>query len=226
MAGWRMRSGARSSSRRRGLNGGRAAPATRRSSSRRGRSAAAQRARCVGRSLVGDDRRDCRRATSIEFLPPVSRRMSIVAQLEAHALDPQLELAELIEQARGNGAIVSFVGLARPESRRRCGRCAGARTSSDADPAIARGYRGRLRRAVRRQPCARGASLRNDSRGRADRLRRRRIASPPRGVRRRRLSDGPAQDRGGVLEARGRRRRRRKWIEPTEADLAERDRWG
>lgn len=43
--------------------------------------------------------------------------MSVVALLEAQALDPQLELAELMEQARGDGAIVSFVGLARPESK-------------------------------------------------------------------------------------------------------------
>jgi molybdopterin synthase catalytic subunit len=43
--------------------------------------------------------------------------MSVVALLEAQALDPQLELAELTEQARGDGAIVSFVGLARPESK-------------------------------------------------------------------------------------------------------------
>ena len=43
--------------------------------------------------------------------------MSVVAHLEQHALDPQLELAELTEQARGDGAIVTFVGLARPESR-------------------------------------------------------------------------------------------------------------
>lgn len=42
--------------------------------------------------------------------------MSIVAQLEPHALDPQFELAELTEEARGDGAIVSFVGLARPET--------------------------------------------------------------------------------------------------------------
>src|SRR4051812_30663369 len=42
--------------------------------------------------------------------------MSVTALLEAQALDPQLELAELMEQARGDGAIVSFVGLARPES--------------------------------------------------------------------------------------------------------------
>jgi molybdopterin synthase catalytic subunit len=42
--------------------------------------------------------------------------MSVVAHLEADAIDPQLELAELTERARGDGAIVSFVGLARPES--------------------------------------------------------------------------------------------------------------
>lgn len=43
--------------------------------------------------------------------------MSIVAHLEPDVLDPQLELAELTEQARGDGAIVSFIGLARPESK-------------------------------------------------------------------------------------------------------------
>ena len=43
--------------------------------------------------------------------------MSVVALLEADALDPQLELAELTEAARGDGAIVTFVGLARPESK-------------------------------------------------------------------------------------------------------------
>ena len=43
--------------------------------------------------------------------------MSVVALLEPTALDPQLELAELTEQARGDGAIVTFVGLARPESK-------------------------------------------------------------------------------------------------------------
>ena len=43
--------------------------------------------------------------------------MSVVAQLEHDALDPQLELAELTEQARGDGAIVTFIGLARAESR-------------------------------------------------------------------------------------------------------------
>jgi molybdopterin synthase catalytic subunit len=43
--------------------------------------------------------------------------MSVVALLEAQALDPQLELAELTEAARGDGAIVCFVGVARPESK-------------------------------------------------------------------------------------------------------------
>jgi molybdopterin synthase catalytic subunit len=43
--------------------------------------------------------------------------MSVVALLEAQALDPQLELAELTEAARGDGAIVTFIGLARPESK-------------------------------------------------------------------------------------------------------------
>src|SRR5690349_17729232 len=43
--------------------------------------------------------------------------MSVVAHLEEHALDPQLELAELTEAARGDGAIVIFVGVARPENR-------------------------------------------------------------------------------------------------------------
>src|SRR5438270_11345734 len=43
--------------------------------------------------------------------------MSIVALLESQALDPQLELAELTEAARGDGAIVTFVGLARRESK-------------------------------------------------------------------------------------------------------------
>ena len=44
--------------------------------------------------------------------------MSVVALLEFEALDPQLELAELTEAARGDGAIVTFVGLARPESNK------------------------------------------------------------------------------------------------------------
>ena len=43
--------------------------------------------------------------------------MSVTALLASEALDPQAELAALTEQARGDGAIVTFVGLARPESR-------------------------------------------------------------------------------------------------------------
>jgi molybdopterin synthase catalytic subunit len=43
--------------------------------------------------------------------------MSVVAHLEPQSLDPQLELAELTEAALGDGAIVTFVGLARPESK-------------------------------------------------------------------------------------------------------------
>lgn len=44
--------------------------------------------------------------------------MSVIALLEEQALDPQFELAELAEAARGDGALVTFVGLARPESKR------------------------------------------------------------------------------------------------------------
>ena len=43
--------------------------------------------------------------------------MSIVARLEEHRLQPEQELGELLRQASGEGAVVSFVGLARPQSR-------------------------------------------------------------------------------------------------------------
>jgi molybdopterin synthase catalytic subunit len=43
--------------------------------------------------------------------------MSIVARLEEERLDPRQELGELIEQAHAAGAIVSFVGIARPQSK-------------------------------------------------------------------------------------------------------------
>ena len=43
--------------------------------------------------------------------------MSIVARLEEHALRPEQELAALLEQAAGDGAIVSFAGIARPGSK-------------------------------------------------------------------------------------------------------------
>ncbi len=42
--------------------------------------------------------------------------MSIVARLEENRLDPEVELGALISRARGEGAVVSFVGLARPRS--------------------------------------------------------------------------------------------------------------
>ena len=43
--------------------------------------------------------------------------MSAIARLEEHSLRPDEELAVLIEQAVGDGAVVSFVGLARPASK-------------------------------------------------------------------------------------------------------------
>lgn len=42
--------------------------------------------------------------------------MSIIARLEEHKLAPQQELAALLEHSNGDGAVVSFVGLARPDS--------------------------------------------------------------------------------------------------------------
>jgi molybdopterin synthase catalytic subunit len=41
--------------------------------------------------------------------------MSIVARLEERRLDPRRELGELLDRAAGDGAVVSFVGVARPE---------------------------------------------------------------------------------------------------------------
>ena len=43
--------------------------------------------------------------------------MSVVARLEVEALDPARELAALLGRAEGDGAVVSFVGLARPRSK-------------------------------------------------------------------------------------------------------------
>jgi molybdopterin synthase catalytic subunit len=43
--------------------------------------------------------------------------MSIVAHLEQASLRPEQELAALVAQASGAGAVVSFVGLARAESK-------------------------------------------------------------------------------------------------------------
>lgn len=42
--------------------------------------------------------------------------MSVVACLESQRLDPQRELGELVADAGGSGAVVSFVGICRPES--------------------------------------------------------------------------------------------------------------
>lgn len=43
--------------------------------------------------------------------------MSVVARLERRAFDPAGELRDLIESARGDGAVVSFVGLARGRAK-------------------------------------------------------------------------------------------------------------
>ena len=42
--------------------------------------------------------------------------MSVRARLEAGPFDPSAELANLIEAASSDGAVVSFVGVARPQS--------------------------------------------------------------------------------------------------------------
>lgn len=42
--------------------------------------------------------------------------MSIVARLETAAFSPERELAALLDAATGDGAVVSFVGVARPDS--------------------------------------------------------------------------------------------------------------
>lgn len=43
--------------------------------------------------------------------------MSVVARLQEEALRPEQELEALIEQAIGDGAVVSFAGIARPRSK-------------------------------------------------------------------------------------------------------------
>jgi molybdopterin synthase catalytic subunit len=42
--------------------------------------------------------------------------MSVVARLEEQPLDPQAELGELLVRAGSDGAVVSFVGIGRPKS--------------------------------------------------------------------------------------------------------------
>jgi molybdopterin synthase catalytic subunit len=43
--------------------------------------------------------------------------MSIIARLEEHSLAPEQELAALLKEATGDGAVVSFTGIARPGSK-------------------------------------------------------------------------------------------------------------
>jgi molybdopterin synthase catalytic subunit len=43
--------------------------------------------------------------------------MSVIARLEASALRPEQELAVLVERATGDGAVVSFIGIARAHSK-------------------------------------------------------------------------------------------------------------
>ncbi len=43
--------------------------------------------------------------------------MSVRARLEVGPFDPSAELARLVEAASNDGAVVSFVGLARPQSK-------------------------------------------------------------------------------------------------------------
>ena len=43
--------------------------------------------------------------------------MSVVARLEEDELDPQRELGALVADASGDGALVSFVGMARPVAK-------------------------------------------------------------------------------------------------------------
>jgi molybdopterin synthase catalytic subunit len=43
--------------------------------------------------------------------------MSVVARLEEHGLDPARELDALLADASGDGAVVSFVGIARARSK-------------------------------------------------------------------------------------------------------------
>jgi len=42
--------------------------------------------------------------------------MSVTVRLEGDCLDPRAELGALLEAAAGDGAVVSFVGIARPKS--------------------------------------------------------------------------------------------------------------
>lgn len=43
--------------------------------------------------------------------------MGVIARLEEGGLDPALELAEMLRTGAGDGAVVSFVGMARPATK-------------------------------------------------------------------------------------------------------------
>lgn len=43
--------------------------------------------------------------------------MAVVARLETGTLDPAFELTQLLESSQTDGAVVSFVGVARPKTR-------------------------------------------------------------------------------------------------------------
>ena len=118
-------------------------------------------------------------------------------------LRPAEELERFIAGLAGDGAVVSFVGLARPAD------AAGEAVTGlflDAYPGMTEKSLDAIAadalEQVRDQRGPYRPPLRRDRAGRADRLRRRRRAAPPRRLRGRRLSDGPAEDRRRLLEAR------------------------
>ena len=152
--------------------------------------------------------------------------MSVVAHLEAEALDPQLELAELTEQARGDGAIVSFIGLARPETK-----------EGDAIDAVVLDHHPTLTRQSLEDIAVACAQRFDVSHVRVAH----RCGTVPAGepivfagassIHRRAAFDAAdyLMDRlktEAVFWKREVGDGESKWIEPTEADFAERDRWG
>jgi molybdopterin synthase catalytic subunit len=152
--------------------------------------------------------------------------MSVTAILESHALDPQLELAELTEQARGDGAIVTFIGIARPESK-----------GGDAVDALVLEYHPTLTRQSLEEIAVACAQRFDVSHVRVVH----RCGTIPAGepivfagaasIHRRAAFDAAdyLMDRlktEAVFWKRETGDAGSAWIEPTEADLADRDRWG
>ena len=145
-------------------------------------------------------RGQARRAERRSGLLPAGERRMI--RVQPDPFDAAAELAALAARAPTAGAIASFVGLVRPASGDAIvdqleldhhGQFTQATVAAIADDA-------RRRFALLDLTVIhRFGSL---DRRRGDRVRRRRRRAPPRRVRRGRLSDGPAQDRGAVLEAR------------------------